>query len=269
MVRRRRPKKGHGAGLERWLITYADMITLLLIFFIVMYTLSKLDAAKFETLAESLAAVFGAGGMVLDSPGPEIIPGAPPEQMADIIREMDEQGTETQLENLQLIDIKSQLEEYIKQNGLEARVSVTSEERGVVLSFQNEVLFDLGSSQLTGQAREILSKVAPILAATPNYIRVEGHTDDLPINTAQFPSNWELSAARATNVVQEFIRVHGFEPRKLSASAYGEYRPRMPNSNPENRQLNRRVDLVILSSEFAGAEPGMVNTLPEEQHSTE
>jgi chemotaxis protein MotB len=247
LVNRRRHKKESEGNKERWLITYADMITLLLIFFIVMYTLSKIDAAKFETLAESLAAVFGAGGMVLDSPGPQIIPGTPPEQVQDLV------------EKAQLDDLKNKLESYIRENGLAARVSVTTEERGIVLSFQDNVLFELGSARLTTRAREILDKVAPILADTPNYIRVEGHTDNLPINNSRFPSNWELSAARATNVVQELIREHGFAPQKLSATAYGEYRPRVPNTSPENRQLNRRVDMVILRSKFAGIEP---ETLP-------
>lgn len=247
MVNRRRHKKESEGNKERWLITYADMITLLLIFFIVMYTLSKIDAAKFETLAESLAAVFGAGGMVLDSPGPQVIPGTPPEQVQDLV------------EKAQLDDLKNKLESYIRENGLAARVSVTTEERGIVLSFQDNVLFELGSARLTTRAREILDKVAPILADTPNYIRVEGHTDNLPINNSRFPSNWELSAARATNVVQELIREHGFAPQKLSATAYGEYRPRVPNTSPENRQLNRRVDMVILRSKFAGIEP---ETLP-------
>jgi len=247
LVNRRRHKKESEGNKERWLITYADMITLLLIFFIVMYTLSKIDAAKFETLAESLAAVFGAGSMVLDSPGPQVIPGTPPEQVQDIV------------EKAQLDNLKKKLENYIQENGLATRVSVTTEERGIVLSFQDNVLFELGSARLTPRAREILDKVAPILADTPNYIRVEGHTDNLPINNVRFPSNWELSAARATNVVQELIREHGFAPQKLSATAYGEYRPRVPNTSPENRQLNRRVDLVILRSKFAEIEP---ETLP-------
>lgn len=242
-MRRHRPAKKEKDRSERWLITYADMITLLMIFFIVMYSLSKVDVAKFKTLAESLAAVFGAGGMILDSPGPAVVPGSPPEQIRDIVEK-------TQLEKL-----KKELEQYIEESGLSAKVSVTMEERGIVLSFQDNVLFELGSDKLTTQAREILDRVAPMLANTPNYIRVEGHTDNLPINTVRFPSNWELSAARATNVVQELIQIHGLQPQKMSAIAYGEYRPRAPNNNEINRQLNRRVDLIILRSKFSEAEP--------------
>lgn len=237
--RSRQSKSNH----ERWLITYSDMITLLLIFFIVMYSLSKVDVARFKTLSESLAAVFGAGGMVMDSPGPAIIPGNVSSQVQD------------EIEKAQLNQLKNKLENYIQENGLNAKVSVTTEERGIVLSFQDDVLFELGSDQLTPQAETILDKVAPILIDTPNYIRVEGHTDNLPIRTSRFPSNWELSSARATNVVRELITTHHFSPQKLSVAAYGEYRPRVPNTSDENRQLNRRVNLVILRSKFAGAEP--------------
>ncbi len=246
MQRRKRVKKVKDRS-ERWLITYADMITLLMIFFIVMYSLSKVDVAKFKTLAESLATVFGAGGMVLESPGPSVIPGSSPEQIREIT------------ERAQMEKLRQELEQYIQESGLQANVSVTTEERGIVLSFQDNVLFELGSDRLTDQAKQILDKVAPILASTPNYIRIEGHTDNLPINTARFPSNWELSAARATNVVRELINNHGFTPQKLSATAYGEYRPRAPNNNDANRQLNRRVDLIILRSKFSEAEPQPAN----------
>jgi len=153
--------------------------------------------------------------------------------------------------------VKSQLASFIKEENLGASVSVRSEERGIVVSFQDPVLFALGSAELTTQAKEILYKVGSLLLDIPNYIRVEGHTDDLPIHTARYPSNWELSVARATSVVQELIRSLGFPPERLSATGYGEYRPRVPNTSDANRQLNRRVSIVILSSEYEVAEPGV------------
>lgn len=253
MINRRNHKKKSGGSKERWLITYADLITLMLIFFIVMYTLSKVDVAKFETMAQSMEAVFGSGGMILESPGPSVIPGAPQQQTQQDI-----------IEQIQLDKLKERLQEYIEENGLLTKVSVTMEERGIVLSFQDDVLFDLGSAQLTAQAQELMGKVAPILADSPNYVRIEGHTDNLPIHTARFPSNWELSAARATNVLQELIIEHGLEPQKLSATAYGEYRPRVSNDNASTQQLNRRVNMVILRSKFAGLEPqaNSANSVP-------
>ncbi|MCL6478367.1 MAG: OmpA family protein [Peptococcaceae bacterium] len=223
------------------MITYADMITLLLIFFIVMYTLSRIDVEKFQYLSASLAKALGAGGMVLDSPGPSVVPG-----IAGTVPEVALQsGDNNQLEN-----VKRELEKFIRESNLQAKISVTMEERGVVLSFQDEVLFKLGSAELTPNALEIIRKVGPILASVPNYLRVEGHTDNLPIHTYQYPSNWELSAARSNSVLQELIKNFPIQPQRMSAVAYGEYRPIVPNDSDANRQLNRRVDILILRSKF-------------------
>lgn len=239
----REKKENH----ERWLITYADMITLLLIFFIVMYTLSRIDIQKFQYLSTSLAKAMGAGGMVLNSPGPSVVPGI----AGSVPDSAMHSGENQQLEN-----VRKEIEKYIKDANLQAKVSVTSEERGVVLSFQGEVLFKLGSAELTPRAREIIYKVGPMLEMMPNFLRVEGHTDDLPIVSAPYPSNWELSAARASSVLQELIRNFSIHPERMSAVAYGEYRPIVPNDSPENRQRNRRVDIVILRSQFGVTEAG-------------
>jgi len=251
MYKRKETEK-HAGGMERWLITYADMITLLLIFFIVLYSLGQLDLEKFRYLAQSLSKAMGGGGAVLISGGPSVASGKTGVQPLP--------SEARQQEIKQLAAIKEELTSYIKESGLEARVSVTSEERGIVLSFQEEVLFFLGSAELTPRAKEIIRQVAPILRKTPNYLRVEGHTCDLPIHTALFPSNWELSAARATTVVKELINEHSFPPQKLSAVAYGEYRPRVPNDSEAHRQMNRRVDIVILASEYRSSEPASAET---------
>jgi chemotaxis protein MotB len=229
---------------ERWLITYADMITVLLIFFIVMYALSKVDVDKFKVLTQSMSAAFGASGSIMENPGPSIVPDVAPDE---IQRQLEEQ--------VRLEEIRAKLETFVEETGLEGRITVTTEERGIVISFQDEVLFALGSAELMPEAREIIHNVAKVLSSSKNYIRIEGHTDDLPIRTSRYPSNWELSAARATGVVQELIKIPGFPPHRLSAVAYGEYRPRVPNTSEESRQQNRRVDLVILRDEFIIAEP--------------
>ncbi len=239
-------KVKHGS-MERWLITYADMITLLLIFFIVMYTISRVDIMKFQYLAESLNRVMGGGAMIFQELGPSLTPGI--------------SGTEIEtpsdvIDKIEMENIRQELVSFIEKAGLAAKVSVISEERGIVLSFQDEVLFKIGSAELTPQAKQIIAKVAPILMKTPNYIRIEGHTCDLPIRNALYRSNWELSSARALATVQELINANGLSPQRLSAVAYGEYRPRVPNTSEANRQLNRRVDIVILRSKFKGSEAG-------------
>lgn len=252
---KRHKREVQEANRERWLITYADLITLLLIFFIVLYTFSNIDAKKFAAIAESLSRALGGGtGMVLEGAGPSVISGAPVSE--DRIEPKFTLSSET--EEMQLRKIKELIEKYARQQGLAGRMTARIEERGVVVSIQNTALFPLGSAELTPQAREIVRKVGQILITTDNYIRVEGHTCDLPISTARFPSNWELSVARATSVVRELLRSVNFPPERLSASGYGEYRPIVPNDSEANRQQNRRVDFVVLRSRYKEVEPGVL-----------
>lgn len=250
MIRkRRRPADSGKQSHERWLLTYADMITLLMVFFIVLYALSTINAKKFEAVAISLSRAMGGGQSVLSQPGASLAQGISGSSLVkDIeIREMEEIND--------LERIRRELQGFIDQNGLNGKVTVNMEERGVVLSFQDVALFPLGSAEISPGARELIGKLGKILMSSQHYIRVEGHTDDLPINTREFPSNWELSVARSTRVVQELIRGIGFPPQRLSATGYGEFRPRVENDTVEHRQQNRRVDIVILKSRYETAEP--------------
>jgi chemotaxis protein MotB len=242
--------------MERWLLTYADMITLLLIFFVVMYALSNVDAQKFAAIAEALSrALGGGGGMVLNYPGPSVVQGSAGQQQ-DRLKELQDLQRAVQAgEAARMEQVAARLQERLEQEGLAGRVTVSVEERGVVITFLDTVLFPIGSDELTPRAREILRRVGQELRELPNYVRVEGHTCDLPINNRRFPSNWELSVARATSVVQALIRDAGIPPARLSASGYGEYRPRVPNDSEAHRQLNRRVDLVILRTKYEATEP--------------
>jgi chemotaxis protein MotB len=224
---------------ERWLLTYADLITLLLIFFIVLYSMSQVDKRKFEAMSASLAVVFGGVGKsgVLDA-GRSIMP-----------------GDKIYKERLEMQNTQEKVRRMIAQRGLEGKISTDLGERGLVISVKDTVLFEVGSGELTPAARDIMQNVAHLLAGTPNAIRVEGHTDNVPIHTAKFYSNWELSTARATNVLQFFIQNCGISPSRLSAAGYGEYKPSAPNTSERNRALNRRVDIVLLSSAYSKFEP--------------
>jgi chemotaxis protein MotB len=241
----KRNKKAKKESSERWLLTYADLITLLMIFFVVLYALSNVDAKKFKAVSDALnKSLGGSEGLVHNYPGPSAVnlPNAP------------SPGTNIPSENEHLEELANELNKYLENNNLSAKVTVITEERGVVLSFQDPVIFLLGSAELSPTARPVVRGVGDILIKTPNYIRVEGHTDNLPINNNLYPSNWELSSARATKVVQEMIRENGFPPRRLSATGYGEYRPRANNDSEVNRQLNRRVDIVVLRSKYQESE---------------
>ena len=246
---RRKPSHGEKDNAERWLLTYADLITLLLIFFIIMYALSNIDAKKFEAMAISIANAMGGSSSVMPFPGESIAPGVSTPEMP-------------QTETDDFERLKAQLQQYIDENGLNSQVSVNLEERGIVLSFQDVALFPLGSAVLTPLARTLIDRVGVILIDTTPFIRVEGHTDNLPINTREFPSNWELSSARANSVVQALINDINFPPRRLSVTGYGEFRPQAANDTVENRQRNRRVDIVVLRSRYENAEPGQTYRPP-------
>ncbi|MBN1128578.1 MAG: flagellar motor protein MotB [Chitinispirillaceae bacterium] len=234
------PPRAEKDRSERWLLTYADLITLLLIFFIVLYSMSQVDKKKFEAMSQSLAIAFGGVGRggVLES-GRSLIP-----------------GDKVYKERLEMQNTEQKVRRMIAQKGLEGKISTDLGPRGLVISVKDTLLFTVGSADLTGPAREIIQSVSHILEATPNAIRVEGHTDNVPIHTAKFFSNWELSTARATNVLQYFIARGGIAPERLSAAGYGEYKPSAPNTSDRNRALNRRVDIVLLSSDFSRFEPG-------------
>jgi chemotaxis protein MotB len=236
-MRRRRKQDNQHENLERWLLTYADLITLLLAFFIVMYSMSRVDAKRFGKMAEALNGVLKGGTTVLDK-----------------------QATSTQKGHglLQLGDlnmIQKQIEKRFSKLGREDVVQTEITERGLVVHIMESALFKVGSATLEPKAKDVLDIVYEQMKGIPNHVRIEGHTDDRPINTALFPSNWELSTARATEVVRYFIDKFNFPPDKLSALGYGEYRPIRPNNSIENRAKNRRVDIVILTMDLSEKEP--------------
>lgn len=238
---------------ERWLLTYSDLITLLCVFFIVMYTLSKIDAKKYEAIAQSLSKAMGGSSTIMPNSGANLTQG---NIESNISAAMDKK------EQASLEKLRQQIQSYLDKNGLNGQVSVSLEDRGVVVSFPDMVLFDLGSAALTPHAQDMITSVGKFLNQVPNYVRVEGHTDNLPISTAQFPSNWELSEARANSVVRQLI-TDNIKPERLSATGYGEYRPSVPNDNEADRQRNRRVDITVLRNKYDTAEPaagGAVST---------
>lgn len=240
---------GHGGGhssSERWLLTYADMITLLLVFFIVLYSMASPEAHKFDELQKSLTSAFH----VTSGASTAILTGSvnPIQGGSAIIPEMQA-----------LMKMQEKLEKDIaKQNGQEASKSVSTSlnQRGLVISLANSAFFDAGDAQIRPEAQAVLATIATTLAKSGRNIMIEGHTDNTPINTYRYPSNWELSTARATAVVRYLITQAGIQPRRLSAAGYGEYYPLVANTTPENRAKNRRVDIVILRSDLKGQRPG-------------
>jgi chemotaxis protein MotB len=247
MPRREADAEGEGgghdnAGSMRWLLTYADMITLLMAFFIMMYSMSVLNIQKFREVAFSIRSGFGGP---IDGGGAGML--AFPQANDNIAPSIDDLVESSGLGALP--GAAKQIEEYIKEQGLGEIVRMRVEKRGLVVSLvTDQVLFDIGRAELRPRAKHILSKVGAIVRNMPNEIAVEGHTCDLPIRTQQFPSNWELSTARATTVVRFLIDHAGIAPRRVSASGYADSRPLAPNDSEARRVSNRRVDIVILSN---------------------
>ncbi len=230
-----------GGGHERWLLTYADMITLLMAFFIMMYSMSVLNREKFAKAAAGLRAQFGPQKWRFSSGAGAGAADAPSRAITQRKRAVEPQMT--------LESVQQQLEDYIKANELEMVVMTEQETRGLVISMVSDnLLFDKGKAELRLQALELLDQIAGLLEQIPNPVSVEGHTCDIPISTSRFPSNWELSAARACSVIRYLIDEHGIAPRRLSAAGFADTRPVVPNTSPEARARNRRVDIVILAT---------------------
>lgn len=249
--RKRRPAShSSGANGAAWLNTYGDMVTLLLCFFVMLFAFSSFDNEKFRSIISAFQSAIGVldGGTTIVTDVGMMGATAPEAELLrqPVIPTQDVRAMMRRLVNFQAT------------SGLETAFSVESVERGIVIHFTDRVLFDLGKATLKPEAKEVLQALAQELKAWGNHIRVEGHTDNLPIRTAPYPSNWELSTARATEVLRYLIEVGGLEPQRLSAAGYGEYRPIAPNDTEEGRARNRRVDIVLLRSGLELSEPSAV-----------
>ncbi len=233
-------ESGEGAGMMRWLLTYADMITLLMVFFIVLYAVSQVDKARYEVLMKALKQVLSGQQVVTQTGG--TIPIPPP-----VVGKL---PTPSQVEQQTLQKLARQIEQAAAQQGISSDVSVTVAAQGVRVSFRNGILFDLGKATIRPESYQILDSLATLLSGMPNDVIVEGYTDSTPIDTPEYHSNWDLSAIRATRVIEYFVG-KGLNPVRFSAQAYSQYRPVQPNTTAYGRQQNRRVDLVILKSTTA------------------
>lgn len=233
-MKKRRKKDESHPNHERWLLSYVDFITVLMIFFIVMYALSTVDAAKYQQLSSSLNDALGGGKSIIGSELPPISVGEP-RPIPEVQR---------------MEDVKAQVDEFLKENGLSGKVNTNIDERGLVISLQDTVLFASGSDKVEDSQRGIISKIGTILKDTSNFIRVEGHTDNVPIKNAKFSSNWMLSSARSCNVVEVLISDSKISETRLSSLGYGEHRPISSNSTTEGKAKNRRVDIIVLSSKY-------------------
>jgi chemotaxis protein MotB len=247
------PKRGgDGGGGDadgmRWLATYGDMVTNLLGFFVILFSFSQLDVQQFEQFLAGLEEVFdnpayqqsildGGLSIVDNGIGPgQDEPGQGPTPAPDDALEVSIEG---------LRETAAQIEAALQAAGLEGVVQYKIDHRGLVLTIGTDaVLFATGSTQLSPQGRHLIAQFAPVLADVPNDIRVEGHTDDVPLSRNGY-TNWNLSTDRAVAVLDLLHQAHGLDPQRLVAVGYGEFRPIAGNESAEGRSTNRRVEIIV------------------------
>ncbi len=249
---RRRAHAEEHENHERWLVSYADFITLLFAFFVVMYSLSSVNEGKYRVLSDSLVSAFRS--VNINTRGEQIVPGsrtpiaasalpqirAKPVVSPNNVREEERKRQAREKMRGMAGEIKGVLASLVR----EGKVSVTEGLKGITVEINASVLFPLGEARLQPDAVKALRAVAEVAATADFPIIVEGHTDPTPIATPQFPSNWELSGARASSVVRLFIE-SGVAPQRLTATGFGEQRPVTSNDTQEGRARNRRVTILI------------------------
>ena len=238
---RKRYDDGSQENHERWLISYADFITLLFAFFVVMYAISIVNEGKYAVLSEALGDAFGGRG-VTPQAHTSVEPVLP---LSHIVNRKRHEAARRERERMEILakDLTATLMPLVKSG----QVRVTQNARGIGIELNASVLFAQGEASLQQEAREVLGAVAGLLKDAPQRIEVEGHTDNLPITNERFASNWELSAVRAASVVRLFIE-SGVQDVRLSAIGHGATRPVAPNDTPANQARNRRVAVMILAS---------------------
>ena len=224
---RKKRKQEEEEHPDRWVVSYADFITLLFAFFTTLYAISHVDLGKLERFSGSMKSAFKTAGHGDLGPG-TVIDGIRPANYADV-------GLEK--------DLRAELDKF----GIIEAIAVIRDERGVLVSFGDSVLFESGSAELKQESRPFLAAIASLIKRNQRAVVIEGHTDNLPLRGSTYPSNLELSSVRASRVYAFLLNEEGIDPGRISVAGYGEYRPVATNATPEGRAHNRRVDILFVS----------------------
>jgi chemotaxis protein MotB len=249
---RRRKKHIAHVGHDRWLVSYADFITLLFAFFVVMYSTAQVDKKKVNKLATAIQVAFQQLGVYPIADMSDMVPVdqsvAIPQNVAIVPAIPDE--------NRDLTELRKELEQALAPEIARGEVEVKGSHEGLVISLREAGFFDSGSAGVKVGSQPAFSRMATLLGERQFNLRIEGHTDNVRIHNTQFTSNWELSTARATEMIRLLITKYSFAPQRLSAGGYGEYHPIATNSTEAGRALNRRVDVVVVGNHKPDHAPG-------------
>lgn len=263
-MKRREIKSSKNSGAPKWMTTYSDMITLILVFFILLFSMSQIDMAKFDAISESFQ-----NRMLFDF-YPSPVPMENPTQSSshkengetsnefetptDLTEINDRDDIQNQEDTLQTL--MEDIENYLDEHDLNNVISADRTERGVVLVLQELILFDPGQAELLPSGEHFLAEIGSFLTEIPHEIKVEGHTDNRPISSYRYPSNWELSGARASSVVRYLVEGNNLDQSRFSIAGYSDIDPLVPNTDPENMSQNRRVEILILDKDATETEEG-------------
>lgn len=231
---------------ESWLVPYADILTLLLALFIVLFASADANKTKFTAMAQSLNAAFSGSPSVFDNNtaiAPEVDSSKPDQGKTETEKEHEQAQMK---ETVQLLEVKKELDKYIQNNNLVGDLNASLTEDGLMIRIKDSALFPSGSAELRVDSQRFGTEIAKMLAPLPQQVVISGHTDSIPINTREFPSNWELSSKRAINFMKFLLSQGNLKPERFSAIGYGEYRPMAPNDTAEGHSKNRRVEVLIM-----------------------
>ncbi|GGD21333.1 OmpA/MotB family protein [Nocardioides daphniae] len=270
--RKRRELEEEHENHERWMVTYADMVTLLMVLFIVMFAMSQVDEEKYDALKQGLAAGFGQSATVmdgsralLDNKGSAPVTPLPNEDDPDLTAEQRQavEAAVTRKEQLRqqraygdvqaevdrLLEIRRRLERAIRGAGLERDVVTTIDNRGLVVSLvSRHVVFEANRAELTPRGTKVVNTLSKVLRRIPDPLQVDGHTNQVPVKPKYYATDWDLSAARAITVLRHLDETQGIEGSRLTASAFGHEKPLVDPDKPGSQRINKRVDIVVLSS---------------------
>lgn len=235
--RRKKSNDSGGGGSPGWMTTFSDLMSLLLTFFILLFSMSSVSETQFNNVASSFQSIFsgsGGGDGVLDGEN-------------GIRESLDSPGSSEEL--AQDEEMYKEVSEYIGAGDLGSDVSAQISDRGVFVELKDAILFESGSAILKPEGVEVLQQLKDLISGFDNEIMIEGYTDDVPMSSRTYATNWELSTARAVSVVRYLVEEEDIDPSRLSAVGYGEYRPVVNNDSEENRAKNRRVNILIMFDE--------------------
>ncbi|NHM31500.1 flagellar motor protein MotB [Neobacillus terrae] len=250
---RRRKKKHHEDHMdESWLIPYADLLTLLLALFIVLFAMSSIDAQKFQLMSKAFNEMFTGGTGLMDfssaaDDGALDKPNVKKQETHNSVSNKEQENAAKLRDQEELKGLQGKVQAYINQKGLTDKLQTSLTDEGLLISIRDNVLFNSGSADIRGEDIKTAGEIADLLIMDPpRNIIISGHTDNVPIKNSRYQSNWELSVMRAVSFMKIILQNEKLDPRWFSAKGFGEYQPVAPNNTPDGKARNRRVEILIL-----------------------